>query len=88
MVWRDNVRHKLHHVDPERAENEAVELWLWNRSVGIVWQHIPVDSGIHGLWIQEETRTRSNGGRRLMFETLDGIIALIISSVTALLGGS
>ena len=36
-----------------------MELWLCSWDIGSIWQHIPIDTGVHGLRLQEETRKRS-----------------------------
>ena len=49
------VHTTFNHIDSERG----CKIKPWNYSLlqwhtGYIWQHIPIDTGVYGLWIQEE----------------------------------
>ena len=71
---RGDAYHQSFHIDAECNESQAKELRLYCWNTGSIWQHIPINSGIHGLWLQEEAGTASKGGSHLNVRSQSDIV--------------
>ena len=68
MGWRSDALGQFLHVDAQRDASKAMELRVYGWIAGIVWKHFPVDTGVYGLRLQEETRTATTTAKGSDFQ--------------------